>query len=117
MNGDKIKTLEAEITSLKETIASTRTEKEFKPGCLGGFFLANGFILLCFGLFFSTNTFSGESMDTAGLLFLVFGALFVVVGIILGLPPKADVLESNKKKVAEVKRNLEEKETELAELK
>ena len=113
IDNDRKETLEAEIAGLKKTIDSTPTEKEFKPGCLGGFFLACGIFMMIAGLLL---TFSPDGEPSFAWM-LVVGVIEIAVGYLAGRPPKAEVLEANKKRIAEVKATLAEKEKELSTLK
>ena len=110
---DKRERLEQEIAALKKTIESTPTEREFRPGCFGGFFLACGIFMMIAGLLL---TFSPDGEPSFAWM-LVVGVIEIAVGYLIGRPPKADVLEANKTRMAEVKANLAEKEKELSALK
>lgn len=109
---DKRERLEQEIAALKKTIESTPTEREFRPGCFGGGLIACGIFMILVGLLLTF----GPVGEPSNAWSLVVGVIEIAVGYLIGRPPKADVLEANKTRMAEVKANLAEKEKELSAL-
>lgn len=98
--------LESEIAGLKRIITNTPTQPKWR-----GF----GIFLLIVGCIILYPAFLMQSWGASPTMFYVCAVIFIVLGIICGVPKKS-VTDANKKKVADAKEKLAVKEKELMEL-